>query len=294
MSACQAARDQVEVLLERDVDPAGLVLRVRALERHVAAGLGEAVVLLTGDLLELVLRVGERALGGDHRRGRRVARGLRLLHVGNGDQADLEALVGLVELARDGLERGLVGHQVVIGRQHREVGGGHAQDQVLFGRLVVDLGLRHLRVRGLDVHPVGPGQQVRAQVHRPGLGGRVERLLLLHHEQHRRGGRVVRVSHLGDEVLKPRRVIAGDAGGAVELRQIWPTRAWGFASRAAMRLASAWRITGSFFTASSKTPLRSLAFARPAQASRHAVNVIARVMSFPSVPGVALLDASVP
>src|SRR5215472_15969481 len=51
-------------------------------------------------------------------------------------------------------------------------------------------------------------------------------------------------------------------------------------SRAARRLASAWRITGSFFRASSKTPTRSLDCALPAMASRQA-RVTARFTAIP-------------
>src|SRR5207302_54253 len=64
-------------------------------------------------------------------------------------------------------------------------------------------------------------------------------------------------------------------------------QAWGRASRAASRLASAWRMTGSLCTASSNTPTRSLAGAAPenasnAGASSASARVEARFMTFPS------------
>jgi hypothetical protein len=56
--------------------------------------------------------------------------------------------------------------------------------------------------------------------------------------------------------------------------------ACGRASRAARRLASACRITGSLCTASSNTPIRSLACAAPQKASNRRVRVEARFMAF--------------
>ncbi len=100
----EAAGDERQVLLQRNLDPAALVGGLGASQRHVRARLGEAVVLLPGDLLELILGGGERALGGDHGRRGRVARRLGILHVGDGDEPDLEALVGLIELAGDRFE----------------------------------------------------------------------------------------------------------------------------------------------------------------------------------------------
>ena len=59
-------------------------------------------------------------------------------------------------------------------------------------------------------------------------------------------------------------------------------QAWGRASRAASRLASAWRMTGSLRTASSNTPTRSLAGAAPENASNTSARVEARFIAFPS------------
>src|SRR6266480_6920769 len=59
-------------------------------------------------------------------------------------------------------------------------------------------------------------------------------------------------------------------------------KAWGRASRAASRLASAWRMTGSLCTASSNTPTRSLGCAAPENASNTSARVEARFMAFPS------------
>ena len=180
----QAAGDQRRVLRQRDVHPAARIQRVRAGERHVRVGLGQMIVLLAGDLLQPVLSVASARLAAITVAAAVSWADLGLLHVGDGDESDLEALVGLVELSGDRLQRRLIGlEQCVIGRQHHEVGGGDAQDQVLLGGLVGRLGLRHLLAGRLDLHPVGPGEQVRAQVQRPGLGGGVDRLGQRHDDQ---------------------------------------------------------------------------------------------------------------
>ena len=81
------------------------------------------------------------ALRGDEVRGGGVARGARFLHVGDGDEADFESLVGLLELARDGVERGLLGLHVVQRGEHVEVARGHAQREILLGDAVVGIRL---------------------------------------------------------------------------------------------------------------------------------------------------------
>ena len=78
---------------------------------------------------------------------RRVECSLRVLHVGHRDQADLEALLGLLELAADGVVRRLRGLERVLRRQHVEVGLGRAQDQVLLGDDIIGFGLGAARSR---------------------------------------------------------------------------------------------------------------------------------------------------
>ncbi len=85
---------------------------------------------------------GELALGCDEVRGRRIARGARFLHVGDRDEAHLEALVGLFELAGDGIERRLLGLHVVLRGEHVEIPRGNAQGEVLLGHAVVRVRLR--------------------------------------------------------------------------------------------------------------------------------------------------------
>ncbi len=138
----EAARGQRQVLLHRRLDP---FLRIGGLgdgERHGAARRGEHLVLHVGDLAQEFLRGGELALGGDEVRGGGVARGARFLHVGDGDEAHFEALVGLFELARDGVERSLLGLHVVERGEHVEVARRDAQREVLLGDAVVRIRLR--------------------------------------------------------------------------------------------------------------------------------------------------------
>src|SRR5579863_856974 len=61
--------------------------------------------------------------------------------------------------------------------------------------------------------------------------------------------------------------------------------ACGFDSRAARRLASAWRITGSLCRASSNTPSRSLVCATPTTGSRARTMITARFMRSLVLPG---------
>jgi hypothetical protein len=113
----------------RSGDPVGDVLGLRALQGHALAQAGERLGLLADDLgqrlaldLELVLR------GDLLRRGEVEAR-LRLMHVGDGDGADLEAGLGQLELL--GCWPAQLRHrgERVLRVEHVEVGLGHAQHQ---------------------------------------------------------------------------------------------------------------------------------------------------------------------
>ncbi len=108
----------------------------------VARGVASTCVLHVGDLAQQFLRGGELALRGDQVRGGGVARGARFLHVGDGDEADFEALVGLLELARNRVERRLLRLHVVQRGEHVEVARGHTQREVLLSHAVVRIRLR--------------------------------------------------------------------------------------------------------------------------------------------------------
>ena len=83
-------------------------------------------------------------------------------HVGLVRQADIEALVGLIELA---FERGFFGlgrGQVVLGAQHVEVAVGGLQDQVLLGRRELQRSLFVDVLGGLELEPaIGTEQRLR-------------------------------------------------------------------------------------------------------------------------------------
>ena len=96
-------------------------------------------------------------------RGRLIVRGARFLHVGDRDQADLEALVRLLELARERFERRLRGVDGVLRGEHIEVALRGALDQVLLRGLVVGFGLRDLCVGALQRRPLIPAEQRLAQ-----------------------------------------------------------------------------------------------------------------------------------
>jgi hypothetical protein len=100
----QSRRDHVEVIFERLADPELLVGRLRLVERHRIGGLDERLVILAREFAQCFLRRGERTLRGNHGGRRAVVRGARFLHVGDRDQADFEALLGLLELAIERLQ----------------------------------------------------------------------------------------------------------------------------------------------------------------------------------------------
>src|SRR6202050_509065 len=103
--------------------------------------------MLARDLAQLLEIGRKRAFGRDDGGGRLIVRGLRLLHVGDGDEADLEALVGLLELVADRLVRGLLRLKIIARREYGEVRLADTLDQVLLGRAIVSLGLRHRAIR---------------------------------------------------------------------------------------------------------------------------------------------------
>ncbi len=187
MSAPRRLEVSAEVLLHRSLDP---FLRIGGLghpERHGRARRGQHGVLHVGDLAQELLCGGELALGGDQVGGGRVACGARFLHVGDGDEAHLEALVGLLELTRDGIERGLLGLDVVLGGEHVEITRGHAQCQVLLRDAVVRIRLRDDPSGLLQAHQLAPVEDALVELQAPagalGLGRADLRLLL---DDHRR------------------------------------------------------------------------------------------------------------
>ena len=83
-----AAGDQQQILLEGHFHPLVLAhgIRIRQIERFGRPG--ERVERIADDLAQHFPARGELAFGRDHGGDAAVVRGARLLHVGDGDQAD--------------------------------------------------------------------------------------------------------------------------------------------------------------------------------------------------------------
>ena len=84
-----------------DLHPTFRIGRLRRVERHRLAGLGQRRIVLVGDFAQRLLGAGELALGLDHCGGVGIVRGLGFLHVRDRNQAHVVALVGLFELLGD-------------------------------------------------------------------------------------------------------------------------------------------------------------------------------------------------
>ncbi len=169
----EAARDQRQILIERDLDPLVLAGGLRIVQGHAIAGLRQRIVPLSGNFAQLIHRRRQRALGSNHLGRRVVARRLGFLDVRDRDQPHVETLVGLIELTCDRLQRGLLRVQVVLGLQDDEVSLGHADHETLLGHVIVRLGLRDLGVGFPERHQVRVGKDAEAQIQAPALDSRI-------------------------------------------------------------------------------------------------------------------------
>ena len=151
--------DDGEVLLDRLGHPRFLVEGLRLVERHLVRGFHQRLVGLARQLAQQFVGARERALGRDHAGGRAVVRRTRLLHVGDRDQADFEALLRLLELAVDRLECRRRRGQRVVGREHVEVALRYAHHQVLLRGAVVGLRERDLGTGTLERLPLVPAEE---------------------------------------------------------------------------------------------------------------------------------------
>ena len=143
----------------RSGDPVGDVLGLRTLQGHALAQPGERLGLLADDLGQRLARHLELVLRGDLLRRGEVEARLRLMHIGDGDGADLEAGLGQFELL--GRSRAQLRHRVerVLRVEHVEVGLGHAQHQILAGDAELGVGQCGLQFALLELHPVLPAEQ---------------------------------------------------------------------------------------------------------------------------------------
>ena len=189
------AGEQVEVLAPGSFDPGLGVVRRRRQHRQRVDDALDRVVLAVGQGDQRFERVVHLALGQDAIGPGGVVAGLGLQHIGLVRQAHIEAFVGLVELALEGVFFGFGRRQVVLGTQHGEVAFGALQNQVLLGGRQLQRGLLVDGVGGLQLEPAVGAKQRLAQGGPPGVGVTVGR-----------GGRLV---DLGTHV------VAIGAGGQV-------------------------------------------------------------------------------
>jgi hypothetical protein len=110
--------------------------------------------------------------GGDLLRDHQVVGGLGFMGVGNGLGADFEVALRRRQLLGHGFLLGAGRGQRVLGRQHVEVGLGHAGDQVLLG--LGELGFRNrlLQLALLVGFPAVPAEQRLQQLDVDFLGGK--------------------------------------------------------------------------------------------------------------------------
>ncbi|MCY1410732.1 hypothetical protein D9M71_261050 [compost metagenome] len=144
---------QVEVLLGGGVDPG---LGVVGGGHHDRQGVEDALdrgVFAVGQGHQGLEGVFHVALGDDPVGAGGVVAGLGFQHVGLVREADVEAFVGLVELALECRFFGLGRGQVVLGAQHGEIGFGGLQNQVLLGRGEVQGGLLGAELGSLQLEP---------------------------------------------------------------------------------------------------------------------------------------------
>ncbi|MNE25595.1 hypothetical protein D3C80_1189280 [compost metagenome] len=113
--------EQVEVLLAGGLDPGLGVVRCRQLHRQGVDDALDRVVVAVGQGDQRLEGVVDLALGNDAVGPGGVVAGLGLQHVGLVREANVKALVGLVELALERRFFGLGRGQGVLGTQHGEI-----------------------------------------------------------------------------------------------------------------------------------------------------------------------------
>ncbi len=156
-------RQQGQVLLRRRVDPGGGVVGHRWEYREAVFDALQGDMAAVGQGEQRLKRILHLALGDHPVRPRGIESGLRFEGIGAVGEADLETLVGLVELSLEGCLFGLDRCQVVLGLQHREISLGALQDQILLGDRVFQRRLLADRLRRLQLEPAIGTEQRLAQ-----------------------------------------------------------------------------------------------------------------------------------
>ncbi|MNP03504.1 hypothetical protein D3C76_953900 [compost metagenome] len=140
----EVVRQQVEVLPRRSIDPGLGIVGRRHLDRQGVDHALDRGVFAVGQRYQRLEGILHLAFGDDPVGPGGIVAGLGLQDVGLVGKTDVEALVGLVQLALERLLLGLGRGEVVLGPEHGEVILCRLQDQVLLGgrklqcRLFVD------------------------------------------------------------------------------------------------------------------------------------------------------------
>ncbi len=164
---------QVEVLAPGRFHPGLGIVRRRYLHWQAMHHTLDRAVLSVGQRYQRFEGILYLAIGDDPVGPGSVVAGLRLQHVGLVRQADIEAFVGLVELA---LERGFLRlgrGQVVLGAQHGKVALGRLQDEVLLSGRQLQGGLFVDRLGGLQLEPAVGAENGLRQGCTPGVAAAV-------------------------------------------------------------------------------------------------------------------------
>ncbi len=124
----EAARDQGEILAHREIDPAGFVGGIRRHQRKVVARRRKRGNIFASDFAQQIPRGRQFPFCLNFVGNGLVVSRLGFLHVGDGDQANLESLFRLFELSCDCLSIRMYGCQAILGCQYVEVPRDHAND----------------------------------------------------------------------------------------------------------------------------------------------------------------------
>jgi hypothetical protein len=136
----RAGGGDAEVLHQRLVGPRRDIRRLGAQQRDLLPELGGRPRLLADHLVQGLTRIVEQVPGFDLLGHGQVVAGLRLLDVGDRDEADLEALARLFQLSPQCLQLGPRELQVVRRPEECEIAFGQSHYQLLVDR--IDLVLR--------------------------------------------------------------------------------------------------------------------------------------------------------
>ncbi len=163
----ELARQQAQVLPERRFDPFFLDRRIWRHQGNRLHGALQISRVFTDNLAQQLLARREIAFRHNLGSDCLIVSGLGLLDIGDRDEAHLEAFRCLLELPRYRLLGRLFRFERVLRGQHVKVGRRDADQQILFGRMVIRFGLCDLLVGSLQLDPAIPIEHGLAQVDAP-------------------------------------------------------------------------------------------------------------------------------